>query len=273
MALAVIPIGAGLIGADLNVGVLYLVALGSIGIMAALMAGWGSNNKCALLAGFRVVAGSSATRFPWCWQLAPVLLVNTMRRNWPRHSRSSSAPSTWALAGLSSLLPGAFLIYFISALARANKHPSTCSKTESGWWPVFISSIRAKVCHVLPAQFLNSFSWAPLPWHSSRRLAGSVRRPDSAARAHLFHGHILHLCRHSVDHGTPSCAPIQMMQFAWKVLGAATDADPGADGGYELPLPGRINSLLVLVANIGLHRRAQHQRAATPSRDAVPSAS
>ena len=46
----------GLIGADLNVGVLYLVALGSIGIMAALMAGWSSNNKYALLAGFRVVA-------------------------------------------------------------------------------------------------------------------------------------------------------------------------------------------------------------------------
>jgi NADH-quinone oxidoreductase subunit H len=80
MALAVIPFGAGLIGADLNVGVLYLVALGSIGIMAALMAGWGSNNKYALLAGFRVVAQLLSYEIPMVLAMfAPVLLVGTMR--------------------------------------------------------------------------------------------------------------------------------------------------------------------------------------------------
>ena len=56
MTVAVITFGPQFVGVDLNIGVLYLVALGSIGIMAALMAGWSSNNKYALLAGFRVVA-------------------------------------------------------------------------------------------------------------------------------------------------------------------------------------------------------------------------
>ena len=43
--LAVVPFAPGLVGMDLNIGVLFVVALGSIGVMAALMAGWGSNNK------------------------------------------------------------------------------------------------------------------------------------------------------------------------------------------------------------------------------------
>ena len=41
MLFAVLPFSDGIVGADLNVGVLYIVALGSVGIMAALMAGWG----------------------------------------------------------------------------------------------------------------------------------------------------------------------------------------------------------------------------------------
>ena len=70
----------GLIGADLSVGVLYLVALGSIGIMAALMAGWSSNNKYALLAGFRVVAQLLSYEIPMVLaMLGPVLLVGSMR--------------------------------------------------------------------------------------------------------------------------------------------------------------------------------------------------
>ncbi len=82
MSLAVIPFANGLIGVDLNVGVLYLVALGSIGIMAALMAGWSSNNKYALLAGFRVVAQLLSYEIPMVLaMLGPVLLVGTMRMN------------------------------------------------------------------------------------------------------------------------------------------------------------------------------------------------
>nr|HMN28957.1 NADH-quinone oxidoreductase subunit H [Caldilineaceae bacterium] len=79
-ALGVMPLAPGLIGADLNIGVLYLVALGSIGIMSALMAGWSSNNKYALLAGFRVVAQLLSYEIPMVLAMfAPVLLVGTMR--------------------------------------------------------------------------------------------------------------------------------------------------------------------------------------------------
>jgi len=75
MALAVLPIGAGLIGTDLNIGVLYLVALGSLGIMAALMAGWGSNNKYALLGGLRSSAQMVSYEIAMGMSTIPVLLL------------------------------------------------------------------------------------------------------------------------------------------------------------------------------------------------------
>jgi len=53
---AVIPFTETWVGADINVGVLYIAAVGSFGILAVLMAGWSSNNKYALLGAFRAVA-------------------------------------------------------------------------------------------------------------------------------------------------------------------------------------------------------------------------
>jgi len=53
---AVVPFAPTIIGADINVAVLYVVAIGSIGTLAIIMAGWASNNKYALLGAFRTVA-------------------------------------------------------------------------------------------------------------------------------------------------------------------------------------------------------------------------
>ena len=75
MSLAVITFAPGFIGADLNIGVLYLVALGSVGIMAALMAGWSSNNKYALLSGFRVVAQLLSYEIPMVLAMLTSVLV------------------------------------------------------------------------------------------------------------------------------------------------------------------------------------------------------
>src|SRR3972149_1792997 len=53
---AVVPFAPGWIGTGLNVGVLYIAAVGSVGILSVLMAGWSSNNKYALLGALRAVA-------------------------------------------------------------------------------------------------------------------------------------------------------------------------------------------------------------------------
>lgn len=76
---AVIPYTSTVVGANLNVGILYIVAVGSIGIVAVLMAGWSSNNKFALLGAFRAVAQMISYEVPMVLSmLIPVLLARSM---------------------------------------------------------------------------------------------------------------------------------------------------------------------------------------------------
>ncbi len=85
-----------MIGQDLNIGVLYLIAIGSITTVAVLMAGWSSNNKFALIGAFRVVAQLLSYEIPMVLSIAAVvLLVGTMRMGADRRGRRS-CPSSWS---------------------------------------------------------------------------------------------------------------------------------------------------------------------------------
>jgi NADH-quinone oxidoreductase subunit H len=76
---AVVPFSDAWIGVDLNIGVLYLIAVGALGTVAVIMAGWGSNNKYALLSAFRAVAQLISYEVPMVLALlVPVLLTGTM---------------------------------------------------------------------------------------------------------------------------------------------------------------------------------------------------
>jgi NADH-quinone oxidoreductase subunit H len=160
MSLAVIPFANGLIGVDLNVGVLYLVALGSIGIMSALMAGWSSNNKYALLAGFRVVAQLLSYEIPMVLaMLGPVLLVGTMRMNQiAAFQRLEIGGFNIGLGYIGFIMPAVMLIFFISALAESEQTPFDLLEAESELIAGFhIEYSGMKFAMFFLAQFLNAF--------------------------------------------------------------------------------------------------------------------
>jgi NADH-quinone oxidoreductase subunit H len=120
---AVIPFTAAVVGTDINVGVLYIVAVGSFGIVAALMAGWSSNNKFALLGAYRAVAQMVAYEIPMVLVLLiPVLLARSMNL-----SDIVNAQSTWFIV----IAPLAALIFLISSMAEVGRAPFDLIEAES----------------------------------------------------------------------------------------------------------------------------------------------
>jgi NADH-quinone oxidoreductase subunit H len=131
MVAAIIPIGAGLIGADLSVGLLYFVAMSGIAAIGALMAGWASNNKYALLGGFRVVAQLMSYEIPLAFSLlAVVVWAGTMGTN------SLAVQQGELLFGFIPgwnilVMPFAALIFFIAMLAEGERAPFDLLEAES----------------------------------------------------------------------------------------------------------------------------------------------
>ncbi|MCL4257940.1 MAG: NADH-quinone oxidoreductase subunit NuoH [Anaerolineales bacterium] len=120
---AVIPFAPGWIGTDLNVGVLYIAAVGSFGILSILMAGWASNNKYALLGAFRAVAQLISYEVPMLLTLlVPVLLARSMGM-----MTVVETQSTWFIA----LAPVAGVIFLVSSIAEVGRTPFDLIEAES----------------------------------------------------------------------------------------------------------------------------------------------
>jgi NADH-quinone oxidoreductase subunit H len=120
---AVLPLAPGVIGTDLNIGVLYIVAVGGIGTMAVLMAGWSSNNKYALISAFRVVAQLIAYEIPMVIALIMVALA----------AGSMQMGEIIAVQDVPFLftLPVAFFIFFAASIAEIGRSPFDLLEAES----------------------------------------------------------------------------------------------------------------------------------------------
>ena len=120
---AVIPFSNTLLGSDLNVAVLYIVAVGSIGTFGIIMAGWASNNKYALIGAFRTVAQVVSYEVPMVIALLiPVILARSMSIQ-----KIVEAQSVWFFV----MAPIATLIIFITAIAELGRAPFDLTEAES----------------------------------------------------------------------------------------------------------------------------------------------
>jgi len=120
---AVFPFAVNVIGADVHVGALYVVAVGAFGILAILMAGWSSNNKYALLGASRSVAMLISYEIPMVVALlVPVLLSHSMKL-----SVIIEAQEPWFIF----VAPLAALVFSISSMAEIGKAPFDLLEAES----------------------------------------------------------------------------------------------------------------------------------------------
>jgi NADH-quinone oxidoreductase subunit H len=120
---AVLPFGAGVRGTDLNIGILYIVALGSIGTIAILMAGWSSNNKYALLGAFRVVAQLVTYEIPMVLSIVAVVLLSGSM-SMVKIVEGQAVPYIVAM-------PLVFLVYLVAAFAELYRAPFDMIEADS----------------------------------------------------------------------------------------------------------------------------------------------
>ncbi len=124
VAWAVIPFGPGLVLADINVGILYLFAISSLGVYGVIMAGWASNSKYAFLGALRSAAQMVSYEVSIGFVIITVLLcVGSL-------NLSDIVEAQRTIWFAIPLLP-MFVIFFVSALAETNRAPFDLPEGES----------------------------------------------------------------------------------------------------------------------------------------------
>jgi NADH-quinone oxidoreductase subunit H len=124
VAWAVIPFAPGWVLANINVGILYLFAVSSLGVYGILMAGWASNSRYAFLGGLR----SAAQMVSYEVSIGLVIICVILCVGSFNLTTIVDAPRPWWMVIL--LFP-MFIVFFISALAETNRSPFDLPEGES----------------------------------------------------------------------------------------------------------------------------------------------
>ena len=124
IAWAVIPVNDGWAVADINVGVLYLLAISSLGVYGIIIAGWASNSKYAFLGALRSAAQMVSYEVSMGLVIVTVLLcVGSLNLN----AIVVAQKTVWFFIPLFPM----FIIFFISTLAETNRPPFDLAEGES----------------------------------------------------------------------------------------------------------------------------------------------
>jgi len=123
VGLLVIPVGPGLVAQDMNVGLLYVLAIPAISVVGLIMAGFGSYNKYAMLGSMRSAAQMVSYEVPRALSIIGVVMI----------AGSAKLTSIVDAQGLWYLIwqPLGFLVFFIATLAEINRVPFDLPESES----------------------------------------------------------------------------------------------------------------------------------------------
>ncbi len=127
MTFMVIPFGPGLVGAPLNIGLLYLFAVGGMTVVGLLLAGWSSFNKYSLLGGLRSAAQVVSYEIPLTLSVVGlILLAGTLSIDSIARQQAG-----WVWDWFVFRQPLGALIFFIAGVAEANRTPFDLTEADS----------------------------------------------------------------------------------------------------------------------------------------------
>jgi len=126
-AWAVIPLAPNFVIADINAGLLYVLALTSVGVYGVILAGWATNSKYAFLGAMRSAAQIVAYEIAMGFALVGVLMAGGSLNLGDITEAQAGGVSHWFIIPLLPL----FLVYFISGVAETNRAPFDVAEGES----------------------------------------------------------------------------------------------------------------------------------------------
>jgi NADH-quinone oxidoreductase subunit H len=126
----VLPFGANLVAADLDVGLYYIIAITSLVVVGIILGGWSSNSKWALFGGLRSAAQIISYEIPVGLSLLVVVLISGSLSTQSIITSQGGLPWDWLIFH-SPFSFIAFFIYFVGALAEGNRTPFDLPEAES----------------------------------------------------------------------------------------------------------------------------------------------
>src|SRR5436853_2297128 len=161
---ATIPFAPDLGVADLNIGVLFFLAVSSLEIVGLFMGGWGSNNKYALLSAMRAVNQIISYDLPFIFAaLVPVVLAGSLRMSTIVEAQRGAFG--WFVGAYGVLGPLAFVAFLVATLAAENRVPFDILEAESelvAGFRVEYSGMKfaliqlAEYAHIIATSFLGA---------------------------------------------------------------------------------------------------------------------
>ena len=210
---AVIPLQSTLVGADLDVGVLYIIAAGAFGTLGIFMAGWASNNKYSLIGAFRMVAMVVSYEVPMVITLlVPVHLSRSMSLNAIVNNQS-----IWYIV----VAPVAALIFLISVIAELGRAPFDLTEAESelvAGYHIEYSGMKFGMFYageLLHALTMGALFAILLPWRLARSGSAAV---SNSWDLYLFLKSYSSIGCLWIKYSLPRIRIDHMLNFNWKFL-------------------------------------------------------
>lgn len=155
MAIGAIPFAKGLQAIDLNIGVLYIIAISSMGVIGILVAGWASNSKYSVIGAMR--SGAQVISYELSVGLALLCIVTYAGSMQFSEIIASQQDGWWIFKGhIPALI--AFVIYLIAGTAETNRGPFDLAEAESELTAGFHTEYSGiKFAFFFLAEYMNMF--------------------------------------------------------------------------------------------------------------------
>ena len=212
-------------GADVNIGVIFLLAVASLGVYGVVLGGWASNNKYSLLGGLRSTAAMISYEIPLGASILAVLLLSGAVD--PERLIEQQVAGGWYLVAQ----PMAALLFFVCILAEANRAPfdnSECEQELIGGYHTEYSSMRfgmfllAEYAHLITSSaffallFLGGYHLPLVGWTSPV----AVGLGPALVKVAVFYGKVLAIISLMmvIRWTVPRVRWDQVMKLAWNAL-------------------------------------------------------